>query len=108
MLQGLSAIPAVFAALILRTDRRLVASLRDAGAVTAATATPLEPQHALARWRLTRLQRVGAIGRNSTGDVFLDATAWEGYRRRRRRRVLFTVAVVVPLAVAIAFAFGGT
>jgi len=107
MLQGLTAIPAVFAALILRIDRRLVASLRTAGALTSATATTLEPQHALMRWRLARLQRVGAIGRNASGDFFLDATGWDGYRRRRRRRVLWALAVIVPLALVLALAFGG-
>jgi hypothetical protein len=105
MLQGLTAIPAVFAALILRTDRRLVASLRAAGALTAATSTTLVPQHALVRWRLTRLQRVGAIGRNASGDVFLDAAGWKAYRRRRRQRVLFTLAILV-LAAAFAVALG--
>lgn len=108
MLPGLSAIPALFAAMVLRTDRRLVARLRAAGALSPTTAMSLELSHALARWRLARLQSVGAVGRNTTGDVFLSETGWTAYRRQRRRRVLVALAVIVPFAVVLAWAFGGS
>ncbi len=103
MLHGLSAIPALFAALILRTDRQLVASLRDAGALSATTARALEPRYALARWRLARLQSVGAVGQTASGGLFLDASAWAAYRARRRGRVLIALTVTLPVAVALAY-----
>ena len=106
MLQGFSAIPAVFAALILRTDRRLVASLRDAGSFSPTTARVLEPRNALGRWRLARLQSVGAVGQTASGAVFLDAPAWAAYRARRRARVLTVLSVTVLAAAAISYWLG--
>jgi hypothetical protein len=107
MLHGLSAIPAILAALVLRTDRRLVAELEAAGALTPATAAALAPRRALVRWRLARLSRAGAIGHSAAGGVYLDASGWAAYRRRRRRRVLLTLVVVVPLIIASAWALSG-
>ena len=106
MVHGLSALPALVAALILRTDRRLVAELRTLGALTPATATALAPRRALVRWRLARLSRAGVVGRGVAGGVYLDAVGWAAYRQRRRRRVLLTLAVVLPVALAVAWALG--
>src|SRR5687768_14901229 len=104
MLQGLTAVPALFAALLVRTDRRLIASLRDAEALSPATAITLDLQNPLARWRLARLAQVGAIGSTAAGRVFLNAMGWAAYRRRRRRRILVTLATIVPLVAATVWA----
>lgn len=106
MLPGLAAIPAVFAALLLRTDHWLIASLRKADALAPATAIPLDLPNPLARWRLARLVQVGAIGSTAAGHVFLNAARWAAYRRRRRRRLLLTLATIVPLVAALVWALG--
>jgi hypothetical protein len=101
MLSGLSVIPALFAALILRTDRRLVASLRTLGALSPATAQSLEVPQALTRWRLARLQNVGAVGRNQDGNLFLDSEGWTAYRSRRRIRLMYLLAVLLGLVLIV-------
>jgi hypothetical protein len=103
MLAAFGAIPAIFAALVVRTDRRLIAALRTADAFTPATATTLQPLRGLARWRTARLEGIGAIGRSSSGSYFLNEAAWGEYRLQRRRRVLATLAVVLPLSLALAW-----
>lgn len=67
MLQGLIAVPAFFAALLVRTDRRLIAALRDATALSANGhhSRPPEPAGTLALGpagpgRRHRLDRCGA------------------------------------------------
>ena len=61
MLQGVAILPILLAAAILRTDRRLVRKLRDAGALSAGAAIVFTPRNRLHRWRLTRLSRAGAV-----------------------------------------------
>ena len=104
MLQGFAAIPAIIAAAILRTDRRIVASLRTAHAFTPATAVGMRLRNGLARWRLARLANAGAIGKSASGDFFLDTVGWAAYRQRRRRRVVLAMATILPLAIALSWA----
>lgn len=106
MLQALSAVPVIVGALILRTDRGIVAELRAMRALTAATATEISQRRTLTRWRLARLIQAGAVGTNGVGGVYLDEAKWNAYRRRRRRRVLIVVAAVIPFALVVTWVLG--
>ncbi|HVS00345.1 MAG TPA: hypothetical protein VMW27_27205 [Thermoanaerobaculia bacterium] len=87
-------IPSIIAAQIVRTDRKIVRDLRDAGATTSERATLLEPGRHLRRRRIKRLEGIGAVRR--AGDrYYLDEAAWEAYQSRRRRRILIAMILVV-------------
>ena len=95
MLQGIAILPAIVAAAILRTDRRLVQTLRSASALSAAGAIVLAPRNTLHRWRLSRLSQVGAVHVGTTpGSVYLDESGWRAYRAKRRRRLLLVVFIL--------------
>lgn len=87
----------LFAALILRTDRRIVSQLREAKAISASSAIPLEPPHFLGRWRLSRLAHAGAICEEQAERYYLEEAGYAAFRMRRRRRVLVVVCTLVPL-----------
>ena len=82
-------------AAIRRAERRIQDQLLRAQAVSADTAVGVVELPAIARWRLSRLQRVGVV-RTVDGERFYwDEAAWNTYRRLRRRRALTLVGVVV-------------
>ena len=102
MLQGIAILPALVAAAILRTDRRLVQTLRSASALSAAGAIVLAPRNTLHRWRLRRLAQVGAVHVGTTpGSIYLDESGWHAYRSMRRRRLLLVVLALVPIIALV-------
>jgi hypothetical protein len=99
MLQGLTPLPAIFAALIVGTDRRIVRTLDRRNARTADSAIQLPRRSPIWRWRLHRLEGHGAVVRVlDTDRVYLDAEGWQAYRGSRRRRVLIVLSILVPVA----------
>jgi len=88
---------AVFVALIAGTDRRLVRTLRSAGALDAARAIPLSPRDPVGRWRLRHLVSRGVVY-EVAGRCFLDEAAYAADRSARRRKAL---TVTIPLVVLI-------
>lgn len=95
VLQVLSAVAPLAAALILRTDHRMVGALRDAGAKDASGATPLTAANGFARWRLERLIGVGVVRESGAARYFLDEARLAAFRRTRRRRVLGAAGAVL-------------
>jgi hypothetical protein len=79
------------------SERRIMGRLRQAGAISAAAAVPLAIDNPVARFRLLRLLKAGAVVEASTGRYFLHRDAYQRYRDSRRKRVL--AAMVILLAV---------
>lgn len=86
----------IVAALIVRTDRRIIQDLRDADAITPERAITLHG-HGLRRARTRRLASAGAIEAASGGRYYLVEQGWRDYNARRRKRVLFAVAISAVL-----------
>jgi len=87
----------LIAAAIVGTDRKIIAHLRSAGAVTPERATPLHLRRPLAGWRIRRLVAAGAVRNPSPDRYFLVEEGWQAYGRIRRRRGLTMVAIAVGL-----------
>ena len=87
----------LIAAAIVGTDRKIIAHLRSAGAVTPERATPLKLRRPLAGWRTRRLVAAGALRNPSPDRYFLVEEGWQAYGRIRRRRGLTMVAIAVGL-----------
>lgn len=107
MLELLSPLVLLLAALILGTDRRLVRRLRGAHAVSPADAMALEPRFPLAGWRLRRLAAVGAVRPATSGRWYLDERALSAWRHTRRRRVLIALGVLAALLLLVALGAPG-
>ena len=101
MLQAIAPFIAILAAVMLRTDRRIVRGLRERGALSPAHAVDLPPRNPMMRWRLARLIGRGAVARTDSGSVYLDERGWHALRSRRRRRALTIIAILVPLALVL-------
>jgi hypothetical protein len=86
---------------IIATERRIVRTLRDASALGPETAVDLSTRTRIARWRLARLQRSGAVVGVAGERFYFDPDSYTAYGQRRRRRVLTVLAIVVPLAAAV-------
>ena len=97
----MSAATSAVAAAVARERRRVVESLRAAGAVVPDRAVAPATLGDVRFHLLARLQRSGAIRTTADGLVYLDEAAWAAQSRLRRA----TVAVVL-VAVAIAVAAG--
>lgn len=98
---GIAVLPAIFAALILRTDRRIIATLRAAKATSTSAAIPLDAGTPLTRWRLERLIRKGAVQTTGTDRYYINEIAWRIYRSKRRRRAITMVLILVPLTLLL-------
>ena len=85
----------IFAALIVRTDRKLLARLRDAEATSPDRALLLDTLSQFDAMRLRRLTDGGAVVATPDGRHFLDEEGWQHYRSERRRRAFGAVAVVL-------------
>ena len=81
---------------LLAADRRLIRTLRRAGADRPQTAKPLTVRSPLARLRFRRLCNAGVIVQVSDGWCYLDLDAFAQFRRTRRRRALIVLAVMLP------------
>jgi hypothetical protein len=97
VLRAISVIPMLFAALILRTDRRIVEELRQARAVSIASAIPLHTPPLFGGWRIERLTGAGAICLVGPNGYYLDEEGYAAYRKRRRRRVVLVLGILLPL-----------
>ena len=94
LVRGVSAVAPIIAMAILRTDKRIVRTLRSAGADAPERAVPLTVRRPLGGWRLARLAGAGAIGQ--VGDrYFLDLPGYAAFRQRRRLRLLGALAVIL-------------
>ena len=82
-----------------RAERKLVEHLREAGAVTSASASSIPDQRWMGKRVLSRLIRVGRFVRPRAG-YYLEEAIYAAYRARRLRIV---VSVVGTLAVVAAF-----
>jgi hypothetical protein len=87
----------LFAALILRTDRRIVTELRHAGALSIASAIPLRAPPLFGSWRIRRLAGAGAIRLVQPEHFYLDENGYAAFRKRRRRRALLVLSILLPL-----------
>lgn len=97
MIHGLAAFPAILAALILGTDRRLIRTLRASHATSSGTAIPLDSRSPIKRWRLERLIRKGAVQTAEANRYYINEIAWRIYQRQRRRRGVTLILILVPL-----------
>ena len=103
MFEILGLLAPIFAAVVLRTDRRIARSLRDEGALSAQSAFPFDPQNGLVRWRFRRLANAGAVRPAEEGRWYLDEAGFAAYRSRRRRRLLKVIAIVVPVILLLTY-----
>jgi hypothetical protein len=108
MVPVISTVPALAAAAILSTDRKIVQRLRSAQAIDAARAVPFDPPGPLGRSRLRRLVSVGAVGVAGGRDYRSEQgyAAWRTVRRNRGvagRGVLLSANAVMAAVGIISF-----
>ena len=96
VLQIIGALVPILAAVLLKTDRRIVRRLLDVGATSPQRAVMLRVPGPIGLMRLRRLTGAGAIVETAPGYYFLAEPEWDAYRTRRRLRALAIVAIVVP------------
>jgi hypothetical protein len=87
----------LLAALILRTDRRIVRQLREAKASSTSSAIYLNEPHFPGSWRLIRLGNAGAIRQAQSEHYYLDEAGYAAFRKRRRQRVVVVICILIPL-----------
>ena len=102
---------AVVVAASRRAERRLIETLRNQGAISAAEAVPLpvSGRSARALRRLAAARVVHSVRSGGAETWWLDETAWEALRGNRRSRALLAVLavlVVIALIAAMALASG--
>ena len=96
----------IVAAMVRRTDNKIVSELRSAGATTPDRAIVIEPWSRLARRRLERLTKAGALREAGAGRVYLDEPRWEGHRRMKRTFALGVGGAATAVAVLLWFLSG--
>ena len=98
MLQSVTPLILVFAAIILGTDRRIIRALRENNATSPESGISLPPRNLIWRRRLRRLLGRGAVVRvDGTDLMYIDEMKWQAFRSWRRRRVVIALAILVPL-----------
>ena len=103
MLEFIGLLAPLFAALILRTDRRIVRTLRDEQALSPDRAFPFDPQNAFVRWRFRRLAFGGAIRPAAQGRWYLDEAGLDNYRWARRKRLIAAAGVAIAVMATVMF-----
>ncbi|HKH50181.1 MAG TPA: hypothetical protein VKM72_36475 [Thermoanaerobaculia bacterium] len=94
--------PAIFvAAMVRRTENKIVSELRSAGATAPDRATILEPWSPLARRRLERLKKAGALREAGAGRIYLDEPRWERHRRMKRTFALGVGGAATAVALLL-------
>ena len=91
---------------MIATERGLLRRLRSSSAVDPQRAISLEPRSPLARFRLGRLERAGAVVLSPSGRRYLDVDGYARYGQARRRRALKILMVLLPLLVLFALYMG--
>ena len=84
-----------------RAEQDIVAPLRAAGAVSPATAQPINLPTGLAARRFERLLAAEVIRQASAGRYFVDEVEFAAYRRRRITVVLTLVVTLIVLGAAL-------
>ena len=89
-------LPALLAAVILATDRKILRRLREAGATSPARAVLFHPPGPIGRARLRRMITGGAV-KETGGHVYLDEAGYGRWRTARRKRALIVVTIMICL-----------
>ena len=95
-----SQFPAIMAALILATDRKIVRRLREAGAVAPGLAVELDPPGPFGPARLRRMVTAGAVGTSGANRYYLDEQGYRAWRSVRRKRALVVLAIMICVIAA--------
>ncbi|QEH36576.1 hypothetical protein OJF2_51600 [Aquisphaera giovannonii] len=94
----MSAGPVVAAAR--RAERRLVEYLREAGAMSPASASPIPDQSWMGSKALRRMLAAGAL-READAGYYLDEAAYSAYRTARTRKMALIMAPLVIAAILV-------
>lgn len=86
---------------ILIAERRVVRHLREAGALSAATATAFTPERRLHRKALAKLQGKGAAKAGPAGTLWLDEPAYAAMRGKRRKLAGAILGATVAALAAV-------
>jgi DNA-binding transcriptional regulator of glucitol operon len=103
ILQTIGVLVPIVAALMLRTDRRIVRQLQDAGATSPQRAQQIRVRSPFAPMRLRRLSGAGAVVETAPGYYYLAADEWQAFRALRRKRALVVLAIAVPAVLLLAW-----
>jgi hypothetical protein len=98
LLQLIAALLGAFASIIAAIEGRLVKKFERASAKSPATAIEMRNLRLIHRWRLTRLEKAGAIAVTEERRYYFDQDAYKAFRMKRRVRVL---SIVLPLILTI-------
>jgi hypothetical protein len=96
-----SQFPAVLAALILATDKKIVRRLRAAGAINAAHAVEFDPPGPIGPARLRRMLSVGAVRDTGANRYYLDEAGYRAWRAVRQKRALMVLAIMVVVIAGL-------
>lgn len=101
MLQILTPLALIIAAVLIRTDRRIVQELRGAQATTVEGAISLNTS-GIRGIRVKRLTNLGCLHMVSDDRYYLDEQGWSNWRSLRRGRIIAAVfAGVIITALVI-------
>ena len=92
--------PALLAALILATDRKILRRLREAGATDPARAIAFAPPGPVGEARLRRMVSGGAVGQ-AAGGYYLDEAGYLRWRAARRKRGLTMVGIMFVIVIGL-------
>ena len=90
------------AAMRMRSERRIVRTLREAGATSAASAARLSPGRLPMRGALRMLVRRGAVVETPEGLHWLDEAAYRAHRELRRSRMFLALFGIAALMIVLA------
>ncbi len=100
LLPSLSPFFALLPAILIRTDRRIVKELRDAGATTAEKAIPLESKR-LRGIRIKRLTNAGSLHPAAGNTYYLDEAGWQALCVKRRQRAALAIVLALIIAAVV-------
>ncbi len=83
------------AAVLRRTEKKVVTELQSVGATCDASAARLPRINRLGRWQVARLERSGAVVAVGDDRYYFDPAGYSAFRGLRRRRA----AIVVPVLI---------
>ncbi len=101
LLQVTGAVLGILATAFMAVEQRLVAHFLRAGAMSAEAATELPALRPVLRWRLRRLEKIGAVVRVGPRRLFLDEVRYAAVRRRRAVLGVSSVLVILALVVVL-------
>jgi hypothetical protein len=86
---------------ILRHERQIVRRFQEAGAISPATAKPLDDLHPRHHLVLLRLRNRAVIREAQPDRFYLDQEVWEAFSLTRRRVSIAVLALIVLLIVGV-------